>query len=51
MNNIFDLEEEYTTPFLCIMVVSIGFPIGWFLAYSEKIKASSLENLILQKPG
>lgn len=44
MNNFFDWKEEYTVPFICIMAVSIGFPTGWFLSYSEKIKSKFFKN-------
>jgi len=44
MNIFCDWKEEYTVPFICIMAVSIGFPIGWFLSYSEKIKSRFFKN-------
>ncbi len=38
MTHFYDWKPEFTLPFLAIISVSIGFVIGWFLAYSEKIK-------------
>ena len=44
MNHFYQWKPEYTVPFICIISVSIGFPIGWFLAYSNKVKKIFFSN-------
>lgn len=49
MNNFYDWKPEYTNAFVTIISVSIGFATYWFLALSEKIKASFFKKYIEEK--